>query len=143
MEQLKESDVLRACMELLALHPVVHRAWRVNSGAITAAYRSTAGDIRKRYVRFNGFPGHSDIAGVLRGGKALFIEVKKPGGKLTVRQKGFLDDMRQSGALAFSASSTEEVQLKLDEYQHRKEVIIKAAKVLSSLAVRPSVASLP
>ncbi|MGI0024134.1 MAG: VRR-NUC domain-containing protein [Nitrososphaera sp.] len=140
---LKESDILRACMELLALHPIVHRAWRVNSGAISAAYRDKAGDVHKRYVRFNGVPGHSDIAGVLCGGKALFIEVKKPGGKLTVRQKGFLDDMRQSGALAFSASSTEEIQLRLDEYQHRKAVIIKAAKVLASLAVRPNVASLP
>lgn len=53
--------------------------------------------------------GFSDLFGVRRSdGKAVFIEVKKPGGKVTDRQKNFLERMKKIGAVTGIAHSTEE-----------------------------------
>lgn len=54
-------------------------------------------------------PGFSDLFGVRRkDGRAIFIEVKKPGGKVTDRQKNFLERMKKIGAVTGIAHSTEE-----------------------------------
>lgn len=53
--------------------------------------------------------GFSDLFGVRRSdGKAVFIEVKKPGGKVTDRQKNFLERMKKLGAVTGIAHSAEE-----------------------------------
>lgn len=45
--------------------------------------------------------GFSDLFGVRRSdGKAVFIEVKKPGGKVRSEQKNFIRKMRENGAIA-------------------------------------------
>lgn len=54
--------------------------------------------------------GVSDILGVLPNGRALAIEVKRPGGKPTEAQQLFLHEVNRAGGLAFTASSVDEVE---------------------------------
>lgn len=50
--------------------------------------------------------GYSDLSGVIPGpGRAIFIEVKAPGGKPTPLQLGFLERRRAEGAVALWADS--------------------------------------
>lgn len=93
-------------------------AWRVNSGAA----RLPASGGKTQLVRFNGAAGHSDIAGVLPAGvdpeqtppgRFLACEVKRVGGKLTALQAAFLERMRRQGALAFIATSIDDVRREL------------------------------
>ena len=83
--------MLSACLQYLHLRGVL--AWRSNNVAV---YDSKIGRTR----RFVGLKGVSDICGVLRGGKALFVECKKPGGRLSQHQRAFLDAATSAGALA-------------------------------------------
>lgn len=54
-------------------------------------------------------PGFSDLFGVRRSdGKAVFIEVKKTGGKPTQKQLDFIEAMKKHGAVAGICHSTEE-----------------------------------
>ena len=71
-------------------------------------------DKRGRLVRF-GKPGSSDIVGTLPNGRSLYIEVKRPTGRLTEAQKEFLARAHMAGALAFEARSVEEVDKRIRE----------------------------
>lgn len=84
-----EAQVLRACLDLLRLRGVL--AWRNNSGMLR--------DARGRPVRF-GLVGSSDILGVLPGGRLLAVEVKRPGGRPTEAQRGFLGAVIGAGGAA-------------------------------------------
>lgn len=108
-----ERDVQRSILAYLSLAGVF--AWRVNSGAARLPGRNGGTQL----VRFNTAPGASDIHGVLPAGsdpgaapagRALFIEVKRPGGKATPLQESFLAEARAKGAVAFVASSVEDVR---------------------------------
>lgn len=59
-----------------------------------------------------GVAGHSDLYGVLPGGRAFFLEVKRPGGRTSkvrlARQKAFRDRAAAAGALTGSAASVAE-----------------------------------
>lgn len=68
-------------------------AIRHNSGAMRVGTGKDA-----RFVRFNDAAGHSDISGIAPGGRAYFIEVKRPGEKPTHRQAIFLETMARHGA---------------------------------------------
>lgn len=62
-----------------------------------------------RYFSTGVSPGFSDLFGVRKSdGRAIFIEVKKPGGKVTDRQKNFLERMKKLGAVTGIAHSAEE-----------------------------------
>lgn len=63
--------------------------------------------------------GFSDLFGVRSSdGKAIFIEVKKPGGRASKEQKKFLKAMRNNGAIAGICHSEEEaIKLVLEEYK--------------------------
>ena len=71
--------------------------------------------IGTRFVRaFKNASGNSvcgipDIAGYMPDGRALFIEVKRPGGKPTPDQKIFIEKAQKAGCLAFFAYSLEDV----------------------------------
>ncbi len=54
-------------------------------------------------------PGIPDLIGTLEGGRAFWCEVKRPGQKLSESQEEFLDEMGQAGAIAFMATSPQEV----------------------------------
>lgn len=113
MKAPKESDLYRPILDLLALRGV--KAWRTNTGG--ARYPGRNGSTY--YVKF-GFPGLSDIAGVLplaptwQAGRALFCEVKMGRGKLTLEQAAFLADMERQGALCIVARSIGDVASALD-----------------------------
>jgi hypothetical protein len=80
-------------------------AWRSNRGAFGATHNG-----KRRFVTF-GCRGQSDISGVLPGGRALFVEVKRPGGDgPTPDQQWFIDTANRSGGLAFVARSVLDVQ---------------------------------
>ncbi len=59
-------------------------------------------------------PGVSDLVAALPGsGRALFIEVKVPGKQPRPEQREFLRKMKDAGALAFWATSAQEVVKRL------------------------------
>lgn len=107
MTQPLERDIQAACLHLLALSGVM--AFRVNSGAVTGEHNG-----KRRFFRFNGARGCSDILGVLpRSGRFLAVEVKRPGGKLTPDQAAFLDRIRAAGGLALVVRSDRELEAAL------------------------------
>jgi hypothetical protein len=55
-------------------------------------------------------PGFSDLFGVSAGGRAVFIEVKTPTGRLSPEQENFLRLMARWGAAAGAARSPEEAE---------------------------------
>ena len=66
-------------------------------------------DKRGRFVRFHSAPGHSDLAGCLfNGGRAFYLEVKRPGESATEDQQRFLDAMASTGAIAATVHSVVE-----------------------------------
>lgn len=99
-----ESQILKAIMQLLRHHPKVARVWRNNSGMF---------QVDNRWIRANTARGMSDIAGQLKSGVALYIEVKAARGIVMEHQQQFLDDMTKAGALAFVARDVETVTERL------------------------------
>jgi hypothetical protein len=107
-----EQDIVKACLQLLALRGVP--AWRNNTGG--RPWTDAAG--KPRLMRF-GLPGSSDILGVVpalaggRRGMFLAVEVKRPGGKLRPEQAAFLDRVRAAGGLALCVTSDAELDAAL------------------------------
>lgn len=101
-----EQQIQSAVLAFLRRHPRVAAAIRYNSGAfkLTGSYGQ-----QDRWYRSNDAPGHSDIAGVLQGGRAFYFEIKKPGNKATPQQAAFLDRMSKAGALASVICSIDDV----------------------------------
>lgn len=55
--------------------------------------------------------GYSDLSGVRRSdGRAVFIEVKTPTGRIRPEQRGFIEAMQKCSALAGFARSVEEAK---------------------------------
>jgi hypothetical protein len=105
-----EAAVLSAILRALRLHPAVKHAWRQNTGAFVVGEEAGA----KRYFR-SGPKGSPDIHGYLRDGRALFIEVKRPSGRITPEQQSFINDAAGAGCVALVARSVSEVWERLDE----------------------------
>lgn len=101
-----ERDIQKACLQFLRIHPKVACVWRQNSGTFTEQNR----DGSQRYITAHTMPGLPDIVGFLRGGRALFCEIKRPGGKATPMQQAFIDRANAAGALAAVITSTEEIE---------------------------------
>lgn len=104
-----EGDIQRAIIKYLTVHPKVAFVGRFNSGVAVAtdSYGNT------RYTRYNTIKGFPDIHFLLKGGRAGYCEVKRPGGKLTPDQALFLSAAEDSGALAFMAVSVADVEERL------------------------------
>lgn len=104
-----ETDLVRACLQLLRLHGVV--CWRQNSGAVAGEHKG-----KRRFVRFNSARGCSDILGILPPtGRLVAIEVKLPGRKPTADQAGFLDAVRAAGGVGLVIRDVIELQAALVE----------------------------
>ncbi len=101
---IKESDILKAVLAYLRHCPKVARVWRQNSGTFAKQY----GD-KTHYIKANTAHGMTDIAGVLRNGKSIFIEVKTPTGIIAPHQQEFIDSMKQAGAVAGIVRSLDDV----------------------------------
>ena len=104
-----EADILRQCLDYLRLRGIP--AWRQNQGGIRATYRG-----RRRFVRFAGIEGISDILGLLPpSGRLLAVECKRPGGKPSPQQLAFLEQVRAAGGLAVVVHSLHELEAALRE----------------------------
>ncbi len=95
-----EKDVLRACLDYLAIKGVFH--WRQNAGVIPA------GD--GKFRRFVGKKGLPDIWAVIPPhGTLLAIETKAPGRKMSEAQSQFHDDLVRLGGISVCVSSVDEL----------------------------------
>lgn len=105
-----EKEVLAQCREYLRLHGF--EVVRLNSGAVTGSHKG-----KSRLVRFNDTPGVSDLLAVKKGaGLAVFVEVKRPGGKTTPAQDDFLNRMRCAGAVGIVADSLDSLRQQLEAH---------------------------
>ncbi len=84
------------------------KAYRINAGMIPT------GEKRSRRMIRLAPKGFSDIMGVMPGGRAIFVECKAKGGKLSQFQEMFLDEMRQQGAVCIVARSIDDVERELE-----------------------------
>lgn len=99
MEGQKENIVLSQCLKYLEVLHIYH--WRNNTGALKAG---------RRFIRF-GFPGSSDILGILPDGRFLAIECKREkGGRLSDVQKDFISRINSNGGVAMCVHSLDELQ---------------------------------
>ena len=87
-----EAQIQAAVLKALRLHPAVAWIGRYNSGGFY-----DGGD---RYVQFHSVPGQSDLMGMLKGGRLLAIEIKRPGARPTEQQAAFLARVATGGGLA-------------------------------------------
>lgn len=94
-----ESEVLAAVLAALRAHPRVGFVERMNSGMMKKG---------PHYVRF-GFVGCPDILGMLKDGRFLAVEVKRPKGHVTEDQIKFLSMVGWFGGLGFVAFSADDV----------------------------------
>lgn len=102
-----EKEIQTAILEAIHLRRDVVFVGRFNRGQAV----ETGGDGRVRYTPFNTVPGFPDIHGLLVGGRAFYIEVKRPPPnyrKPDDAQQKFLDEARVGGACAGVACSVEE-----------------------------------
>lgn len=106
-----ESDVLKQCLQYLALRKIDH--FRLNVGG--AMLPGKGG--KQRLVRF-GVKGLPDILGWLPiNGVAVTmgLEIKRKGGRVRPEQRAFLDRLREAGGVALLVSSVDELIRGLDE----------------------------
>jgi hypothetical protein len=97
---ISEHDIQKTIIAYLKAHPGVGLAIRINSGVM---------EQDGRYVAFNSQKGMSDIFGVMKTGRAFFLEVKSSTGKVTQSQHEFLAIALGTGAYAGIARSIEDV----------------------------------
>lgn len=98
-----EKDIQDSILEYLAYKRIL--AWRNNTGA--ARFPGANGG-KDRFIRFSR-PGASDIFAI-RHGQFIAIEVKKPGGILSDKQREFLDEVKEAGGIAIVAFSLADVE---------------------------------
>lgn len=116
-----ERDFQREALKFLRRHPKVGILLRWNSGAMLGQhgqpvffYRLFLSMLapvdelgRDTSMRTDGL---SDVGGVLRGGRAWFCELKKPGEKPTKEQREFMECARLSGAHVGTAENMAELE---------------------------------
>lgn len=106
-----EKDVQKAILSMIRWRKDVIFYGRFNRG--TAVFNGAQGN--KQHVVFNTVPGFSDIHGMLVGGRAFYIEVKRDSKeKPTSDQQEFLDKVKAGGGIAGVAWSVEMAQDLLD-----------------------------
>jgi hypothetical protein len=98
-----ERDVLSAAHEYLTLRGITH--WRNNTGTVM---------YKERPIRY-GKTGSSDIIGVCPDGRFLAVECKRPGGRLSAAQGGFLSGINACGGVGIVVDSVESLERQLKE----------------------------
>ena len=92
----KESAIQAAVLGCLRAHGVL--CWPTN--------REKGNWRRATHVGFRGLP---DISGVMQSGRAIFVEVKRPGQELSIFQSSAHALLRSQGAAVFTAWCVEDV----------------------------------
>lgn len=103
-----ESVVLKQCLEYLKLKGIC--AWRQNSGSFAGEHKG-----KKRFVKFSGADGITDLVGVLPNGKFIGIEIKRPGGKPKPHQEEFMRMIIRNNGVAFWVDSVDQLIEKISE----------------------------
>lgn len=109
--------------EILAwLHFNKFQCWKNNNGATVIKEIGRPNRFFRSFMDWRGqtFCGMPDISGYIpphlkKPGAALFIEVKKVGGKISEHQKNFIQNAKSSGCVAFIAHSVDEVKIELSK----------------------------
>lgn len=113
-----ETPVIAAISELLAVHPAVYMALRMNSGA--ASYEAASGKYAPvqfhRWLRYPEKMRMPDFIGWLKDGRSFAIEAKKPTwtrphDDREREQAIFLEAIRKLGGTAGFARSTDEARI--------------------------------
>ena len=99
-----ERDVLRECLSLLAIHPKVAFAYRVNTGGVKFG---------EQWVKF-GTKGQADITGMLKDGRRLEVECKRVGKYPSPEQNAFLYMVNKDGGFAIHVDSVDRLALLLE-----------------------------
>ena len=102
-----EKEIQKTIIEAIELRRDVVFVGRFNRGQ--AVERSAYGE--ERYIWFNTVKGFPDIHGLLIGGKAFYLEVKRPPPDYeapTKDQREFLESAYKAGAYAGVVTSVEE-----------------------------------
>ncbi len=90
----------------------MERSQRITEKQLTADIRKLLKRHGGHFVKYWGGPmskvGVADLVGCFRG-KAVAIEIKRPGGKVTEAQEKFLRRWNEAGGIAFVARSVDEV----------------------------------
>ena len=96
-----EKEIQREIVQALKQNPEVVFVGRFNSGTSvnTDEYGNT------RYTKFNTVAGFTDLHGMLRGGRAFYIEVKRKNTRATQEQAEFIGKVQAAGGLAGVARS--------------------------------------
>lgn len=114
----KESNLVRACLDWLALNRVM--AWRTNNTGVFDP-------VKKVHRSFHGRKGVADILGLLPTtvyvaeatvtlGTFLAVEVKRPGQRPRQDQAAFLDEIRARGGVGLCVHSLTELEIGLRGY---------------------------
>lgn len=93
-----ESEIQRDIMNALTRHPM-----------IGLAHVNTTGKVKGRNGHWItlGYPGISDITGMLKDGRFFAIEVKKPGSKPTEVQQDYINKVNEFNGVAGWCDSVE------------------------------------
>jgi hypothetical protein len=107
-----EKDVQKAILSMIRWRTDVVFYGRFNRGS--AVYYGQDG--KPRHVVFNTVPGFSDIHGMLKTGRAFYIECKRDGKeKATADQLEFIDKVKAGGGIAGVAWTVEMAEDILNE----------------------------
>lgn len=102
-----ETDIQSLILEALTYHPAVAWIRRYNSATIPTArggkWRQIQCHRAAKGVKYK----QLDLMGMLKGGRTLVIEVKKPGEKADDEQQQEINRVNADGGLAFWADSVE------------------------------------
>ena len=102
----RERDILPGVLIALAMHPKVKRAYRMNTGAGRLIF---ADQKKSQFIRF-GPKGSPDIHGWLQDGRALFVECKRPTGRIRAEQALWIEEAKKCGCAAFVARGIDDVK---------------------------------
>lgn len=103
-----EAAALAEVLKALRTHPAVAWCERQNTGA----YKDG-----QRFIRY-GWPGCSDILGMLKDGRFLAVEVKAEKGRLSDEQALFIERVTAAGGVAFVARNCNDVFNNLQGCNH-------------------------
>ncbi len=91
-----EAAIVKAVIQYLTIRGCF--VWRQNAGAVSGEYKG-----KRRFVRFSGAKGVSDIIGVLPSGRFIAVECKDGSNKVSADQQRFLSAVEAHGGLAIVA----------------------------------------
>jgi hypothetical protein len=102
----RETEIQRDILRLLKQHPSVAFAHRINTRVLDVPDEKSPTGTRPMRMAPK---GHPDLCGMLKDGRALYVEVKAANGTLTEEQAAFLSLVNRYGGIGIVASSVDMV----------------------------------